>query len=241
MYTNLWTVASLCVVVLAHPGQQSDRRQDVSAISASLASLSSALVINPSIAAELTCIPSSVQALQSNAAGISQLASEFINSGVPGWYSSLSPAAQSYVLGDGAARASLLQDASSLESLLGGATATPAATAAATITATPASVITGVINGTAATLAPVGTGVLTLASSTSGGNSTVTTRKLSSATTATATEAETETETETAGGSAGGKTSEPSPISSSSTGGAAQVTGVVGLGVAGLVGLVWVL
>ncbi|KAA8567138.1 hypothetical protein MFRU_007g02340 [Monilinia fructicola] len=240
MYTQLLTLAGLCAAVLAQPGPQVAKRQDadVSAIAASLSSLSSALAINPSIAAELAGIPSSVQALQSNAAGISQLASEFLHSGPPAWYSSLSPDAKSYVLEDGAARASLLDGVYSLESLLSAATATATATAtaAAIATTTAAPVTTGIINGTTATLVPVGTGALTLASSTlgAGGNSTVTTRKLSSTSEAKSTgEATTKT--------AAGKTSEPSPITSSSKAGAAQVTGAVGLGLVGLVGLVWAL
>ncbi|KAF7860669.1 hypothetical protein EAF04_008188 [Stromatinia cepivora] len=234
MYTNLLTVASLCAVVLAGP--QLDRRQDVdaSAIASSLSSLSSVLIPNPSLASQLTNIPTSIQALQTSPAGLSQLAQEFLSS-EPGWYSSLSPDAKSYVLDAGAARASIF----SLEALLTSATAGVTATATApqpTITGP----VTGVINGTTATLIPVGTGGLTIASSTSatGGNSTVTTRKLSS----TATETETETKT-TEKSATNGPTekSTPSPMSSSSKAGAAQVTGVVGVGFVGLMGLVWVL
>ncbi|KAJ8061152.1 hypothetical protein OCU04_010227 [Sclerotinia nivalis] len=232
MYTNLLTVASLCAVVLAGP--QLNKRQDVdaSAIASSLSSLSSALVPNPSLASQLTNIPTSIQALQTSPAGLSQLAEELLTS-KPGWYSSLSPDAKSYVLDAGAARASIF----SLEALLTSATAGSTASVTApqpTITAP----VTGIINGTTATLIPVGTGGLTIASSTSatGGNSTVTTRKLSS----TATETETKTTDKSATNGATGK-STPSPMSSSSKAGAAQVTGAIGAGFVGLVGLVWVL
>ncbi|THV53973.1 hypothetical protein BGAL_0037g00170 [Botrytis galanthina] len=230
MYINLLTTASLCAVVLASP--QLDRRQgvDASAIASSISSLSSALIPNPSLAAQLTGIPTSVLALQSSPSGFAQLEQEFLTS-FPAWYTSLSPAAQSYILSAGPAKASIF----SLESLL---LATSTSTSAApSITG----FLTGIINGTTATLVPItGSGGLTIAS----GNSTVTTRKLSStATTETETDAKTTetsaktTQTET--GKNGGGTQ--SPIVSSSKGGAAQITGVLGGVVMGAVGLVWVL
>ncbi|KAF7951452.1 hypothetical protein EAE96_006761 [Botrytis aclada] len=230
MYINLLTTASLCAVVLASP--QLDRRQDVdaSAIASSISSLSSALIPNPSLATQLTSIPTSVLALQSSPSGLAQLEQEFLSS-VPAWYTSLSPAAQTYIVSAGPAKASIF----SLESLLSGATATTSAPTTPTITAP----LTGIINGTTATLIPItGSGGLTIAS----GNSTVTTKKLSaSATTETATQAkttETSAKTSETGKNGGGT---PSPIQSSSKAGAAQVTGVLSGVVMGAVGLVWVL
>ncbi|KAM0140393.1 hypothetical protein ACHAP3_002697 [Botrytis cinerea] len=229
MYFNLLTAASLCAVVFASP--HLDRREDAdtSAIASSISSLSSGLIPNPSLAAQLTSIPASVQALQSSPSGLAQLEQEFLSS-IPAWYTSLSPAAQSYILSAGPAKASIF----SLESLLAAA---PAPTSAPT-----AQTITGIINGTTAALIPItGSGGLTIASTVSG-NSTVTTKKLSAtSTTATETQAKT-TETsvktsETGKNSAGS----PSPIASSSKAGAAQVTGVLGGVVMGAVGLVWVL
>ncbi|KAF7935981.1 uncharacterized protein EAE98_002201 [Botrytis deweyae] len=232
MYINLLTTASLCAVVLGSP--QLDRRQDVdaSAIASSISSLSSALIPDPSLAAQLTSIPTSVLALQSSPSGFAQLEQEFLSS-LPAWYTSLSPAAQTYIINAGPAKASIY----SLEALLSSASAsaTTSAPAAPSITG----FLTGIINGTTATLVPItGSGGLTIAS----GNSTVTTKKLSaSATTETETEAKT-TETSaktTETGKNGGGT--PSPIESSSKAGAAQVTGLLGGMVMGAVGLVWVL
>ncbi|TGO42999.1 hypothetical protein BHYA_0004g01260 [Botrytis hyacinthi] len=234
MYINLLTTASLCAVVLASP--QLDRRQDVdaSAIASSISSLSSALIPNPSLAAQLTSIPTSVLALQSSPSGFAQLEQEFLTS-IPTWYTSLSPAAQSYILNAGPAKASIF----SLESLLSGVSASASATTSAPAAPSITGLLTGIINGASATLVPItGSGGLTIAS----GNSTVTTKKLSAtATTETETEAKT-TETSaktTETGKNGGGT--PSPIESSSKGGAAQITGVLGGVVMGAVGLVWVL
>jgi len=221
MYTHLLAAASLCAVVLAGP--HLDKRQDISAIESSLSVLSATLVPGSSIAAQLTGVPSSVQALQSSPAGLSQLASEF-ESSVPAWFVSLSPDAQSYVLNAGAARASVF----SLEALLTGS-------------ATATTTITGVVNGTTATLVPVGMGGSTTASVTgtgTGGNGTVTTGNLSS--TSTGTGATTKTtatgeSTKTTAKSSSTATATTKASSSSSTAGAAQVTGLLALGY-GLVG-----
>ncbi|KAF5870058.1 uncharacterized protein Bfra_010205 [Botrytis fragariae] len=234
MYINLLTTASLCAVVLASP--QLERRQDVdaSAIASSISSLSSALIPNPSLAAQLTSIPTSVLALQSSPSGLAQLEQEFLSS-IPAWYTSLSPAAQTYILSAGPAKASIF----SLESLLSATSASASATTSAPAAPSITGFLTGIINGTTATLVPItGSGGLTIAS----GNSTVTTKKLSTtATTETETEAkttETSVKTSETGKNGGGA---PSPIESSSKGGAAQVTGVLGGVVMGAVGLVWVL
>ncbi|KAF7912877.1 uncharacterized protein EAF01_001898 [Botrytis porri] len=236
MYINLLTAASFFAVVLASP--QLERRQDVdsSAIASRISSLSSALIPNPSLAAQLSSIPASVQSLQSSPSGFAQLEQEFISS-FPAWYTFLSPAAQTYILSAGPAKASIF----SLESLLSAASASAPVTTSAPAAPTITAPLTGIINGTTATLIPItGSGGLTTAS----GNSTVTTKKLSASAT---TETETGTGAKTTESSA--KTSEtgkngggtPSPIQSSSKAGAAQVTGVLGGVLVGAVGLVWVL
>ncbi|KAM3071293.1 hypothetical protein ACMFMG_008883 [Clarireedia jacksonii] len=210
MYTSLLSIASLCAVVLA--GAHLERRQDISAIQASLSQISASLAPPPSIAAQLTGIPSSIQALQTNPAGINQLISEFAT-GTPSWFAALPSAAQSYVVNGAAARLSAYPVISSLQ---------------AQLTAKPVGP-TGVSNATT----HASSGVKTATVTTGGGNSTVTTKKLTS----TATESE-KTSTKGSTSVEAKTTAEVKPTSSSSKGAAAHATGAIAVGLAGAAGFV---
>jgi len=210
MYADLLTFASLCAVVIAGPGQLA-ARQDVSAIEASLAAIQSSLLPNPSLASELTGVPSNVQAAATNPALIPAIESQFA-SGQPAWFTSLPADAKSYILNAGAAFASASPLIASLEAQL--TAVLPTATGIANSTVTAITTVASVGNTTA---------------SSSGGNSTVSTKNLSTTTgTVVTTKASTSRKPSS--------TASTEASSSSSSGGAAQATGAIALGLAGVVG-----
>ncbi|PQE06448.1 hypothetical protein CJF32_00002413 [Rutstroemia sp. NJR-2017a WRK4] len=208
MYISLLSVVSLCAVVLAGPNLE--RRQDTSAIQASLSRISASLAPPPSIAAQLTGIPSSVQALQTNPSGINQLISQFAT-GTPSWFAALPSAAQSYVLSNGLARLSAYPVISSLQAQL---TSKPIVPTGATNSTT---------NGSS--------GLKTTSVTSGGGNSTVTTKPLTSTAT-------TGSQTTSAKGNSSATTSGAKPSSTASKAAAAQATGAIAFGLAGAAGFV---
>jgi len=117
MYTQTLAIIYLATAVLASP--QAAKRQEFNplAISASIAVLESQLLPPSSIAAELTGVPTGVQAAITNAAAFSSVEVEF-ESSIPAWFTSLPSPAQSYILNIGAAAATVLPQISSLEALL---------------------------------------------------------------------------------------------------------------------------
>jgi len=222
MYISLLSVAGLCAVVLAGP--HLERRQDISAIQASLSRISASLAPPPSIAAQLTGIPSSVQALQTNPTGINQLISQFAT-GTPSWFAALPSAVQSYVLSNGVARLSAYPVISSLEAQL---TAKPIAPTGGSNATTHAS------GGLKATTTFASSGLKTASVTTGGGNSTVTTKQLTS----TATTGSQTTSVKGSSSAEAKTTSGATPSSSSSKAAAAQATGAIAVGLAGAAGFV---
>jgi len=160
MYTSIYAASSLLTIALA---SQLDKRQDAAAIASSLSSLSSLLVPPPSIASELTGVPSDVQAAATNPAEITSLEAEFATS-IPSWFASLPTDAKSYIINAAAVEASVRPQISSLE----------AAAVSAGLTGAPTGLSSNgtVVNGT--------TGSTTTGSSSSGsstGSSTKTSTK----------------------------------------------------------------
>lgn len=90
----------------------------IAAAIASLESIDSMLVAPSSIAILLTGVPASISAAITQPAAISALESEFATS-VPAWWSSLAPAAQSYILAIGPKAQSLAPEIASLQSIAG--------------------------------------------------------------------------------------------------------------------------
>ncbi|PQE11194.1 hypothetical protein CJF31_00000988 [Rutstroemia sp. NJR-2017a BVV2] len=194
---------------------------NTSAIQASLSRISASLAPPPSIAAQLTGIPSSVQALQTNPTGINQLISQFAT-GTPSWFAALPSPAQSYVLSNGLARLSAYPVISSLQAQL---TAKPIAPTGASNTTTNGS------SGLKTTTTFASSGLKTASVTSGGGNSTVTTKQLTSTAT-------TGSQTTSAKGSSSVTTSGATPSSSASKAAAAQATGAIAFGLAGAAGFV---
>jgi hypothetical protein len=174
MYAKTLTVFWLATAVFANPRLAKRQTFNPSAISASIAALESQLLPPSNIAAELTGVPTAVQAAITNAAAFSSVEAAF-ESSIPAWFTSLPPNAQSYILNIGAEAATILPQISSLESLLPNPTSPPYSTGAITTSSHSNSTVSTISVPSTTSVKTTSTGTAI----TAGGSSASTTKKAS--------------------------------------------------------------
>lgn len=194
----------------------------VDAASASISSLLSVAVEVPSsVLTELTKVPTNVAAAITEPAVISSLIADFASS-LPEWYTSLSPAAQSYVINVGPKLVNVQPEIERLESLI----ASQITVNATIITTTVMSNATITVQaGTNITMGGNSTMALSTATSVMYVNSTVSAKLLSRTTSTVVATAEHNPQTTLT-----------SAMSSSSTAGVAKQSGYVAAGLLGALG-----
>ncbi|PMD48532.1 hypothetical protein L207DRAFT_505562 [Hyaloscypha variabilis F] len=127
MYTSLFALAGFLAFVFASPEPVTTPNPTLSSILAQIASLEGDIIPPASILSEvITAIPATVTAVLANPSEISVLESEILASGFPGWYSSLPPDAQSWVIAIAGVAATIIPELASLQnaaaSITGGST-----------------------------------------------------------------------------------------------------------------------
>ncbi|KAE9376944.1 hypothetical protein N431DRAFT_555234 [Stipitochalara longipes BDJ] len=116
MYTSLFALAGFLALVCASPEPVKRQNPTLSSILSQIASLEGDIIPPASILSEvITAIPATVTAVLANPSEISVLESEILASGFPGWYSSLPPDAQSWVIAIAGVAATIIPELASLQ------------------------------------------------------------------------------------------------------------------------------
>ncbi|PMD55873.1 uncharacterized protein K444DRAFT_616951 [Hyaloscypha bicolor E] len=115
MQASLFTLAGLCALACAFPEHVKRQSPSLASVLSQISSLQAELQPPPSILSELSGVPATVTAALNNPSLVSVLQSQINASGFPGWYSSLAPDAQSWVISVAGVAATVIPEIVSLE------------------------------------------------------------------------------------------------------------------------------
>ncbi|KAH8783937.1 hypothetical protein BGZ57DRAFT_852333 [Hyaloscypha finlandica] len=136
MQASLFILAGLCALACAFPEHIKSQSPSLASVLSQISSLQAELQPPPSILSELSGIPATVTAALDNPSLVSMLQSQVNASGFPGWYSSLAPDAQNWVIGIAGVAATVIPEIFSLE-VAAGLTTLAGGTGSATATTSP--------------------------------------------------------------------------------------------------------